>query len=179
VDSAMRIKVVVVVLELSDTPACGTTQGSDLEGHAPPEYLMVINPDTYIRDVAPSTLLRFMETHPEDWLAGAKVQDPQGGHQNGANTPLSPGRTRAWRCSASALSVRIMANGPGRAFPSGVDARGRDLRLPHTLLLCDRSTRAHQDCGEPVAKISGKQTEQPVLPSHVKTKPRLRIAAQA
>ena len=104
---------------------------------------MLINPDTYIRDVALSTLLRFMETHPEDWLAGSKFEDPEGGHQDGANTPLSLGRMRAWRCSASGLSMGIMADGPGRAFPSGVDARARDLRLPHTLLLCDWSTRAH------------------------------------
>ena len=55
-----------------------------LDGDDQPEYVMLINPDTYIRPNAVSTLLDFMDAHPEVGLAGSKLEDPDGGFQNGA-----------------------------------------------------------------------------------------------
>lgn len=55
-----------------------------IEGDDSPEYVMLVNPDAYIREHAVSTLLHFMEAHPEAGLAGSKLEDPDGGRQNGA-----------------------------------------------------------------------------------------------
>lgn len=55
-----------------------------LEGDDKPEFVMLVNPDAYIRDNAISTLLDFMEQHPEAGLAGSKLEDPDGGRQSGA-----------------------------------------------------------------------------------------------
>ncbi|HSN83225.1 MAG TPA: glycosyltransferase family 2 protein [Polyangiales bacterium] len=55
-----------------------------LEGEHRPDYVMLVNPDTYVRPNAVVNLLRFMEAHPEAGLAGSRLEDPDGAAQNGA-----------------------------------------------------------------------------------------------
>ena len=44
----------------------------------PPEYVMLVNPDAYVREGSIRALLGFMESHPEVGIAGAKVEDEEG-----------------------------------------------------------------------------------------------------
>ncbi len=55
-----------------------------LQGDERPDYVMLVNPDTYVRPNAVQTLLQFMEAHPEAGLAGSRLEDPDGTLQNGA-----------------------------------------------------------------------------------------------
>jgi len=43
-----------------------------------PEYVMLVNPDTYLHEGAVSTLLEFMEKRPDVGIAGARVEDDRG-----------------------------------------------------------------------------------------------------
>ena len=47
----------------------------------PPEFILLLNPDTVVRDGAITTLLDFMQTHPEVGLAGSRLEDPDGSTQ--------------------------------------------------------------------------------------------------
>lgn len=42
----------------------------------PPAYLMLLNPDTVIREGAVETLCRFMDDHPAVGIAGSRLEDP-------------------------------------------------------------------------------------------------------
>ena len=47
----------------------------------PPDLIMLLNPDTVVRESAVTTLVEFMQTHPEVGLAGSRLEDPDGGTQ--------------------------------------------------------------------------------------------------
>lgn len=49
-----------------------------------PEYVMLMNPDAYVREAAVSTLLEFMENRPDVGIAGARVEDGDGKQANSA-----------------------------------------------------------------------------------------------
>ncbi|MEM8737020.1 MAG: glycosyltransferase family 2 protein [Planctomycetota bacterium] len=51
---------------------------------SPPDYVLLLNPDTVIRPGAIATLLRFMADHPAVGLAGSRLEDPDGTPQNSA-----------------------------------------------------------------------------------------------
>ncbi len=55
-----------------------------LEGDEPPDYVILINPDAYIRQYAVSNLVDFMDAHPEVGIAGSRIEDPDGTRLNGA-----------------------------------------------------------------------------------------------
>jgi len=42
----------------------------------PPRYVLLLNPDTYIRPGALMALLRFMDAHPEVGIAGSRIENP-------------------------------------------------------------------------------------------------------
>lgn len=44
----------------------------------PPDYFLLLNPDTVARPGAISALLDFMETHPQAGIAGSRLEDPDG-----------------------------------------------------------------------------------------------------
>ena len=56
----------------------------NLQGDDPPDYVILINPDAYIRDNAISALLSFMDEHPDVGIAGSRLEDPDGTPHNGA-----------------------------------------------------------------------------------------------
>jgi GT2 family glycosyltransferase len=53
-----------------------------LNGDDPPELVMLVNPDAYIRENAITKLLEFMDAHPEVGIAGARVEAPDGTPQH-------------------------------------------------------------------------------------------------
>jgi N-acetylglucosaminyl-diphospho-decaprenol L-rhamnosyltransferase len=55
-----------------------------LSGNDSPDYVMLVNPDAYIRQDAVTHLLRFMDAHPEVGIAGSRLEDPDGTQHNGA-----------------------------------------------------------------------------------------------
>lgn len=55
-----------------------------LEGEDAPEYVMLVNPDAYVREGAISALLAFMESRPEVGIAGARVEDGNGAQSQSA-----------------------------------------------------------------------------------------------
>lgn len=50
----------------------------------PPAYVLLLNPDTVIRPAAITTLLNFMENHPEVGIAGSRLEDLDGTPQRSA-----------------------------------------------------------------------------------------------
>jgi N-acetylglucosaminyl-diphospho-decaprenol L-rhamnosyltransferase len=50
----------------------------------PPDYVLLLNPDTVIRPGAVADLLQFMEAHRDVGLAGARLEDPDGTPQRSA-----------------------------------------------------------------------------------------------
>lgn len=50
----------------------------------PPDYLLLLNPDTYIRPGAVKTLVDFMEQNPRVGIAGSRLEDPDGTPQRSA-----------------------------------------------------------------------------------------------
>lgn len=50
----------------------------------PPQYVLLLNPDTVVRDGAVTTLLEFMDAHPRAGLAGSRLEDPDGTPQRSA-----------------------------------------------------------------------------------------------
>ena len=56
----------------------------------PPDYVMLVNPDAYIRENAVSNLIRFMEANPDVGIGGSRIEDPEGEVLNGAFRFPSP-----------------------------------------------------------------------------------------
>src|SRR5207244_7347040 len=50
----------------------------------PPDYLLLLNPDTYIRSGAVKALVEFMEQNPRVGIAGSRLEDPDGTPQRSA-----------------------------------------------------------------------------------------------
>ena len=50
----------------------------------PPDYVLLLNPDTVVRPGAIAELLAFMEAHPQVGLAGARLEEPDGTPQRSA-----------------------------------------------------------------------------------------------
>ncbi|MGY3545282.1 glycosyltransferase family 2 protein [Bradyrhizobium sp. USDA 4469] len=55
-----------------------------LEAAAPPDYLLLLNPDTVVRPGAIKALTDFMVGHPEVGIAGSRLEDPDGTPQRSA-----------------------------------------------------------------------------------------------
>jgi N-acetylglucosaminyl-diphospho-decaprenol L-rhamnosyltransferase len=49
-----------------------------LESPAPPDYILLLNPDTVPRPAALATLVNFLERHQEVGIAGSRLEDPDG-----------------------------------------------------------------------------------------------------
>ncbi len=56
----------------------------------PPDYLLLLNPDTVVRPDGIGALLRFMEAHPDVGFAGSRLEDPDGTPQRSAFRFHSP-----------------------------------------------------------------------------------------
>src|SRR4051812_6019784 len=54
---------------------------SALKSDDPPELVLLLNPDTVLRDGAIADLTKFMETHPKAGIAGSRLEDPDGAPQ--------------------------------------------------------------------------------------------------
>ena len=62
-----------------------------LDGAAPPDYVLLLNPDTVVRPGALDSLIAFMDRHPDAGIAGSRLEDPDGTAQRSAfrfKTPL-------------------------------------------------------------------------------------------
>lgn len=55
-----------------------------LDANTLPEYVMLLNPDTYIRAGAIRSLCQFMDRHPDVGIAGSRLEDPDGSVQRSA-----------------------------------------------------------------------------------------------
>lgn len=55
-----------------------------LASDAPPDYVLLLNPDTIIRPGAVRELLRFMDSHADVGIAGSRLEDPDGTPQRSA-----------------------------------------------------------------------------------------------
>ena len=49
-----------------------------LAGDNPPDYILLLNPDTTVRPVALKTLLEFMAANPQVGIAGSRLEEPDG-----------------------------------------------------------------------------------------------------
>lgn len=54
------------------------------KGPVKPDFIHLLNPDTYIRPGAIQTLLSFLQKHPEVGIAGSRLEDPDGTPQRSA-----------------------------------------------------------------------------------------------
>jgi hypothetical protein len=61
-----------------------------LESAEPPEYFLLLNPDTIVRPGATSALLEFMDAHPQVGIAGSRLEHPDGQAQASAFRFPSP-----------------------------------------------------------------------------------------
>jgi GT2 family glycosyltransferase len=50
----------------------------------PPDYILLLNPDTVVRPNALQTLVSFMDQHPEVGIAGSRLEEPDGTPQRSA-----------------------------------------------------------------------------------------------
>ncbi|MFB8790704.1 MAG: glycosyltransferase family 2 protein [Potamolinea sp.] len=50
----------------------------------PPQYILLLNPDTIVRPAALQTLVDFMDKHPDVGIAGSRLEDPDGTPQHSA-----------------------------------------------------------------------------------------------
>jgi GT2 family glycosyltransferase len=55
-----------------------------LDWARPPQFILLLNPDTEVRPCALSELLRFMNEHPNVGIAGSRLEDPDGTPQRSA-----------------------------------------------------------------------------------------------
>lgn len=55
-----------------------------LDAARPPDCVLLLNPDTFIRPGAVRALVEFMEQHPEVGIAGSRLEDPDGTPQRSA-----------------------------------------------------------------------------------------------
>ena len=49
-----------------------------LEGPTPPDYVLLLNPDTVVRPGGVRELVAFMKAHPDVGIAGSRLEDPDG-----------------------------------------------------------------------------------------------------
>lgn len=49
-----------------------------LESSHPPDYILLLNPDTVVREGAIAPLIRFLDEHPKAGLVGSRLEDPDG-----------------------------------------------------------------------------------------------------
>ncbi|MGY3560519.1 N-acetylglucosaminyl-diphospho-decaprenol L-rhamnosyltransferase [Bradyrhizobium sp. USDA 4463] len=102
-DSAPRLAAAIaangwaVWCELTATAAnLGFTGGNNilirpaLAAAAPPDYVLLLNPDTVVRPGAIRALLDFMDGHPRVGIAGSRLEDPDGTPQRSAFRFQSP-----------------------------------------------------------------------------------------
>lgn len=61
-----------------------------LEGDDLPEYVMLVNPDAYVRKGGVGTLVDFLDAHPDAGIAGSRVEDGNGRQTNSAFRFPSP-----------------------------------------------------------------------------------------
>ena len=66
-----------------------------LAGNDPPDYVLLLNPDTVVREGAVSALLAFMEANPSVGIGGSRLEHPDGQAQRsafrtGCAMPLTP-----------------------------------------------------------------------------------------
>lgn len=54
------------------------------------DYIMLLNPDTEIREGAITALAHFLDTHPEVGIAGSQLENADGGAENSAHYFLTP-----------------------------------------------------------------------------------------
>jgi GT2 family glycosyltransferase len=50
----------------------------------PPDYVLLLNPDTVVRSGAVAALIDFLEAHPQAGIAGSRLEDPDGTPQRSA-----------------------------------------------------------------------------------------------
>ena len=75
----------------NNRPIAAALRSSD-----PPEYVMLLNPDTLVRPGAVRELLAFMESHPHVGIAGSRLEDLDGTPQRSAfRFPSIPGEIDA------------------------------------------------------------------------------------
>jgi hypothetical protein len=55
-----------------------------LASQEPPDFVLLLNPDTLVRPGAVGALLEFMEAHPKVGIAGSRLEDPDGTVQRSA-----------------------------------------------------------------------------------------------
>lgn len=55
-----------------------------LKSSTPPQYVLLLNPDTIVRPGGVWALVEFMEAHPEAGIAGSRLEDPDGTPQHSA-----------------------------------------------------------------------------------------------
>ncbi|MCL4215502.1 MAG: glycosyltransferase family 2 protein [Candidatus Hydrogenedentes bacterium] len=84
-----------------------------LDSDSPPEYVLLLNPDTVPRKGAVSSLLEFMDAHIDVGIAGSRLEDPDGTPQISAFRFPSIGTELVW-----ALRLGILS----RMFPQWVIA---------------------------------------------------------
>lgn len=58
--------------------------GPALKSNYPPQYILLLNPDTIVRPGAIKTLVDFMEQNPQVGIAGSRLEDPDGTPQRSA-----------------------------------------------------------------------------------------------
>ena len=61
-----------------------------LQSDDPPEYVLLLNPDTLVRPMAFKALIDFMDQNPEVGIAGSRLEDPDGTPQRSAFRFASP-----------------------------------------------------------------------------------------
>ena len=57
---------------------------SALESDSPPEFVLLLNPDTIVRPGAVKTMVEFMSGHPDVGIVGCRLEDPDGTPQRSA-----------------------------------------------------------------------------------------------
>lgn len=55
-----------------------------LKSGSPPEYYLLLNPDTLVRPGAVAALVQFLDQHPRAGIAGSRLEDPDGTPQRSA-----------------------------------------------------------------------------------------------
>lgn len=79
-------------LEENEGFAAGNNAGirAGMAEGIPPEYFMLLNPDTVVRPGAILSLIEFLEETPEAGIAGSQIEDEQGVVQRAAHRAPSP-----------------------------------------------------------------------------------------
>lgn len=76
----------VIQLESNGGFAWGNNRAIEpaLSSNDPPQFVLLLNPDTIVRPGAISSLLAFMESHPKVGIAGSRLEHPDGSPQRSA-----------------------------------------------------------------------------------------------